>query len=73
MIFWVATEAVLDQLLVPINEPEYEPVLIWMELDTNPIGFCVMESHVEAAPLTYDAVSAYDADVARTEYDDEMD
>ena len=44
------------QLLVPVNcpvnDPLNEPVLIWVELDTSPVGLFAMLFHVLAAPDT---------------------
>lgn len=44
-------------------------MLIWVEEDTNPVGLLDISSHVLAAPLTYEAVSANDDDTAFNTYD----
>jgi hypothetical protein len=65
----IAIDADVAQLLVPINvpvnEPLNDPVLIWIELDTNPVGLFVIVFQSLLAFAAYDAVNASDADVAQ--------
>ena len=41
-----------------MKDPVNEPVLICVDEETNPSGLLVIVSHVLAAPLTYEAVTA---------------
>ena len=61
-----ADVAAFAQLLVPTNEPLNEPVLICTELETMPVGLPVRVFQSAAPPpfIAYEAVNAYDAEVA---------
>jgi len=49
----------------PVNDPVKDPVLICSELDTKPLGLFVIVAQSGVPTFNaYDAVRAYDADVA---------
>jgi hypothetical protein len=70
----LAIDAVSAKLAVPMNEPENEPVLIWLELDTTPLGRIVGANDalvaneavagVNVMLVAADAVVAKDDDIA---------
>jgi hypothetical protein len=53
----------------PSNEPVNDPVLICVELETNPTGLLVIEFHSVSTLDANEAVSAYDEDIDASEDD----